>query len=86
MQSTEGTEEIHVSPDGRVNTAGAARFLGCSPKTLAHMRCRGEGPVFIKRGRVFYYVSDLTEWLNRSGRLQSTAQARLAHCSTGGGS
>ncbi len=71
-------EEVRVYPDGRVDTANAARFLGCSSKTLAHLRCSGKGPVFIKRGRVYYYVEDLTDWLNRAGRHQSTAQARNA--------
>jgi len=70
--------DLYVYPDGRLDVLNAARFLGCSPKTLAHMRCNGRGPAFIKRGRIYYYVRDLEDWLNQHGRHQSTAQARLA--------
>ena len=58
---------IKVYPDGRVDTSNAATYLGLSPKTLAMFRSNGKGPQFIKRGRVFYYLKDLDEWLNADG-------------------
>ncbi|MGH8606662.1 MAG: helix-turn-helix domain-containing protein [Gammaproteobacteria bacterium] len=67
--------QILEYPDGRMNTENAARYLGVTLKTLAMWRCAGTGPAFVKRGRIFYYRSDLDTWL-RGGRAQSTAQAR----------
>lgn len=40
------------------------------------MRCNGTGPKFVKRGRVFYFQTDVDEWLNAQGRMTSTAQAK----------
>ena len=42
------------------------------------MRCNGNGPKFIKRGRVFYFQSDVDAWMNANGRMTSTAQAKHA--------
>lgn len=70
-------KKVSVLPDGRVDTANAAAYVGLSKKTLAIMRCRGTGPRFIKRGRVFYYITDLDAWL-KAGEAQSTAQERLS--------
>lgn len=67
--------EVLVLPDGRVDTKNAARFIGLSEKTLAMMRGKGKGPRFIKRGRIFYYLDDLTAWLS-DGEARSTSQAR----------
>ncbi len=64
-----------VYPDGRLDTANAALYLGLKEKTLAMMRGYGTGPKFIKRGRIFYYKDDLDAWLNAKGRLTSTAQS-----------
>jgi hypothetical protein len=70
--------EVTVLPDGRMDAKNAASYLGLAVKTLAMMRCSGTGPKFVKRGRVFYYRSDLDEWL-LAGKAGSTAQAaRLA--------
>ena len=63
-------------PDGRLSANDAAAFLGLSPKTLAMMRCRGDGPPFVKRGRVFYYEQHLQDWL-QAGLAKSTAQSRM---------
>lgn len=70
------SNSILVLPDGRLDTANAAAYVGLSIKTLAMMRCRGEGPRFIKRGKVFYYLDALDEWL-RDGEVKSTAQMPL---------
>jgi len=65
--------------DGRLDTKNASIYLGLSVKTLAQFRCKSEGPPFIKpTGRVFYYKDDLDAWLNRTGRVNSTAQANFA--------
>jgi len=43
----------------------AAEFIGLSTSTLAKMRLRGDGPIFIKTGRcVFYSRCDLLSWLD----------------------
>lgn len=70
--------EISIFPDGRLDTANTALYVGLSEKTLAMMRCRGTGPKFIKRGRIFYFKEDCDAWLNGQGRLSSTSQARKA--------
>ena len=69
--------KVTMFPDGRLDTKNAAQFLGLSPKTLAMMRSAGNGPRFIKRGRVFYFLDDLKAWLAEQPRVRSTAQARL---------
>ncbi len=63
-------------PDGRMDTCNTSKYTGYSDKTLAMMRCNGNGPKFIKRGRIFYFQSDVDEWMNANGRVTSTAQAR----------
>lgn len=67
---------VRVLPDGRMDCPSAAVYLGLSGKTLANLRCRGLGPKFCKRGRVFYFKVDLDAWL-AAGKAQSTAQARI---------
>lgn len=69
--------KVVVYPDGRLDSANAAQFLGFSEKTLAIMRCEGTGPRFIKRGRIFYFLEDLQAWIAERPRVQSSAQARL---------
>ena len=68
------SDVVTVLPDGRMDTKNAARYLGLKGKTLAMMRSAGEGPVFVKRGRVFYFQDDLDAWI-QAGRATSTAQA-----------
>lgn len=67
---------VVVLPDGRLDTTNAAQYLGLSPKTLAIMRSQGSGPRFIKRGRIFYFLDDLKDWVGEQPRVRSTAQAR----------
>lgn len=59
-----------------LTTKQAAEYLNLSEKTLAAHRCKGTGPAFIKRGRVFYLESDLNAWLEQAKYI-TTAQARL---------
>ena len=67
---------IFQFPDGRLDTKNASVYLGLSVKTLAMMRTKGTGPKFIKRGRVFYYKSDLEDWVTGRGKVISAAQWR----------
>ena len=67
--------EIVVYPDGRVDAKNASIYLGLSGKTLAMKRCDGSGPVFIKRGRIFYFLEDLDSWLMERAGFTSTVQA-----------
>lgn len=75
------SQEVVMYPDGRVDTKNASSYLGLAAKTLAMMRCNGTGPKFVKRGKIFYFMEDLDEWMNAGGRCTSTAQAqRSAAC------
>lgn len=52
--------KVRVLPDGRLNRANAALYLGRSPKTLAEWTRLGLGPKsFLVGGRRFYHLSDL---------------------------
>jgi len=66
--------EVVIFPDGRMDAANAAEYLGLSQKTLAMRRCQGTGPKFIKRGRIFYFKEDLDAWINQAEKRSSTAQ------------
>ena len=68
--------EVITFPDGRMDTRNTSAYTGLSEKTLAMMRCSGNGPKFVKRGRIFYFQSDIDAWMNSQGRLTSTAQAK----------
>ena len=70
--------EVVTYPDGRMDTCNTSKYTGLSDKTLAMMRCNGNGPKFVKRGRVFYFQSDVDAWMNANGRMTSTAQAKHA--------
>ena len=61
----EASIQIPQFPDGRLDTKHAAAYLGLSVKTLAIKRSNGTGPKFVKRGRVFYYQTDLDDWLKK---------------------
>ena len=68
--------EVVTYPDGRMDAKNTATYTGLSAKTLAMMRCSGTGPKFVKRGRIFYFKTDVDDWMNAQGRLTSTAQAK----------
>ena len=59
-----------------LTTRQAAEYLNLSEKTLSMWRCKGTGPEFIKRGKVFYLRQDLDIWLQQA-KFKNTAQARL---------
>jgi hypothetical protein len=54
---------VTVLPDGRMDRKNAARYCGFSEKTLAMHACRGTGPDFVKRGKVFYFREDVDRWI-----------------------
>ncbi len=68
------TKEINMFPDGRLDSKNAAIYLGFSEKTLAMMRCQGTGPEYIKRGRIFYFKTDLDQWVMKTGKRISTGR------------
>lgn len=54
-----------VTLRGYLDEPHAASTLGYSPLHLSRLRRRGDGPVYIRRGRaVFYKVSDLEAWMD----------------------
>jgi predicted DNA-binding transcriptional regulator AlpA len=53
----------------------AARYVGLSVSTLNKLRGSGNGPVFMKLGRIVVYRrEDLDDWL-ASKRVRSTSEA-----------
>lgn len=65
--------EVMVLPGGRVDAKNAAAYIGLSEKTLAMMRSKRRGPKYLKRGRIFYYIKDIEEWMGGAERV-STSQ------------
>ncbi len=63
MQTEIETTKVTMFPDGRMDVENASRYLGLKPKTLAMMRSSGEGPEYVKRGRVFYFKEVLDRWI-----------------------
>ena len=59
----------------RVNTRGAAAYVGVSKSTLDKLRVHGGGPTYLKVGRkVLYETGHLDEWLTSLCRA-STSEA-----------
>ena len=53
-------------PDQLYGTSDKALLALGNPSTLAHWRCEGRGPAYIRLGkRVLYRGSDLLEWLSK---------------------
>ena len=73
MTTNVSTIQIRLYPDGRMCAKDASDYVGLSEKTMAMMRCKGTGPRFVKRGRIFYFKTDLDDWLQK-GIAQTTAQ------------
>ncbi len=58
-----------------LTTAQAAQYLALGQRTLENWRCRGDGPAFVRLGRVVRYrVLDLDAWLS-ARTFDSTSQA-----------
>lgn len=70
----QGDTLITMLPGERLRVADAAAYLGLAKKTLDMYRCTGEGPMFIKRGKIFYYKTDLDTWLAQAPRQKQTVK------------
>jgi hypothetical protein len=66
------TVAVTILPDGRMDRKNAARYCGLSEKTMAMHACRGTGPRFVKRGKVFYFQEALDRWI-QEGKWSATA-------------
>ncbi|MEX2222777.1 MAG: AlpA family phage regulatory protein [Candidatus Rokuibacteriota bacterium] len=67
-----------LPPPRIIRTPDAARFVGLSESSLEKLRCRGDGPAFIKIGSraVGYLVADLDAWLVSRRRSSTSERAR----------
>jgi hypothetical protein len=59
----EATVRVTILPDGRMDRKNTALYTGLSEKTLAMHACRGTGPAFVKRGKVFYFRDEVDRWI-----------------------
>lgn len=74
MKIEADTPRLFIHPDGRMDRKNAARWLGCSPKTLADWAIKGIGPRYVLLGgRTFYFVEDLQAWIAAAPRHAGTA-------------
>ncbi len=69
MSTAMKNSEIKLLPDGRMDAKHAAVYVGLSDRTLATMRSQGAGPVYYKRGRIFYFKEDLDKWIEAGKQL-----------------
>jgi hypothetical protein len=61
-----------------MDTKAAAIYTSSKPNYLEQLRCKGGGPIFIKRrGAVLYDPDDLDAWLE-AGKRTSTSQGVAA--------
>jgi hypothetical protein len=68
MQKVIENQSVVVLPDGRMDTKNSSIYMGLSEKTLAMMRCKGEGPEYVKLGRIFYFRDKVDEWIHAGTR------------------
>jgi predicted DNA-binding transcriptional regulator AlpA len=62
-----------------VDTKGASAYTGFPESRLNKLRCDGNGPVFIKRGRaVRYDLDDIDAWLDSLKRRSTSAHKEVA--------
>jgi hypothetical protein len=55
---------VEVLPDGRMDRANAAKFIGRSPQTLRIWSVHGKGPpAYTVGGRAYYYFADLEAYV-----------------------
>ena len=52
-------QKPHTCPDGRMNEAAAAEYLGCSRACLKAWRTKGKGPTYYRIGCIWYFKDDL---------------------------
>jgi hypothetical protein len=55
---------VYTLPNGHMDPANAALYLGRAVHTLAQWRCEGRGPRFVRvNGRIFYPKVELDSFL-----------------------
>jgi predicted DNA-binding transcriptional regulator AlpA len=70
---------MHPNEYRRFRAPEAANYLGLSKSTLAKMRLRGDGPLFLKLNRVVVYDSrDLDAWLAHRRRASTSDRGQPA--------
>ena len=58
--------KVDILPDGRMDRANAAVYLGLSYGTLKNWPKRGWGPPYVRLGhKAFYYKDDLDWWIEK---------------------
>jgi predicted DNA-binding transcriptional regulator AlpA len=58
---------VNSNPDPLLSTEEAATYLSRHPKTLINDRCNGNGPRYVRLGRLIRYKqSALDEYINQS--------------------
>lgn len=63
---------IRVLPDGRMDRANAAKYLGRKEKTLAMWKLQGKGPRCLRvMGRCFYFKEELDAFIRGDPRASS---------------
>lgn len=68
--SYQDTSKVHM-----LRPEGASHFTGLAVATLAKLRLTGDGPKFIKVGRVVVYdPNDLLAWLHGNRRNSTSDQ------------
>lgn len=70
-------------PDELTTPETAADYLKLSPKTLANMRCRGDGPPYVKYGRIRYRWGDLDAFIERRIRSSTSENDKTGGNSRG---
>ena len=62
-----------LKPSNLLTTNEAAKYVRLSPRTLERYRVTGEGPRFLKIGRlVFYLQTALDDWLKTKARKSTS--------------
>jgi hypothetical protein len=65
---------VRYLPSPKLRVAEAAAFCGCSISKLNKHRVTGDGPPYIRRGRLISYdIHDLEAWLAQ-GKRRSTSE------------
>jgi hypothetical protein len=78
MNVDASVHRVFIHPDGRMDRKNAARYLGCSPKTLADWAMKGQGPEYVMLGgRAFYFLADMQAWISAAPRLAGTGGRKI---------